>query len=112
MTRAPLRGEGNRKSPPKKVPGLARSALLARSRSTGRDADLAAVKLEQYELKAIRLTVSRVKNGRTSIHTVEPKEKKALKELVGYRRTGYIFLTERGTPLTASGILKILARWT
>jgi type 1 fimbriae regulatory protein FimB/type 1 fimbriae regulatory protein FimE len=75
-----------------------------------RVAELAGLKLEQYELKANRLTVSRVKNGRTSIHTVEPKERKAVKDLAGDRRTGYVFLTERGTPLTPSGIMKILAR--
>jgi type 1 fimbriae regulatory protein FimB/type 1 fimbriae regulatory protein FimE len=71
---------------------------------------LVALKLEQYEFKSGCLTVSRVKNGRTSIHTVEPKERKAIKELVGDRRTGYVLFIERGTPLTPSGIMKILAR--
>ena len=75
-----------------------------------RVAELAKLKIEQYELKANRLTVSRVKNGRTSIHTVERRERVALKELIGDRRTGYVFQTERHTPLTSSGILKILAR--
>jgi type 1 fimbriae regulatory protein FimE len=75
-----------------------------------RVAELAALKLEQYEMKASRLTVHRVKNGRTSIHTVEPREKAALKAIVGDRRSGHVFLTERGTPLSPSGILKIIAR--
>jgi type 1 fimbriae regulatory protein FimE len=75
-----------------------------------RVAELAGLMLEQYELKSNRLTVNRVKNGRTSIHTVEAREKAALKKLVGDRRRGNVFLTERGTPLTPSGILKILAR--
>ena len=75
-----------------------------------RAAELADLRIEQYEPKANRLTVNRVKNGRTSIHIVEHREKAALKELVGDRRTGHVFRTERDTPLSPSGILKIIAQ--
>jgi len=75
-----------------------------------RAAELVALQIEQYELKANRLTVNRVKNGRTSIHTVDKREKAELKALIGDRRKGHVFLTERRTPLSTSGLLKIIAR--
>lgn len=75
-----------------------------------RATELVGLLLEQYEMKANRLTVTRVKKGRTSIHTVEKREKAAIKELVGDRRSGHVFVNERGQPLSPSGFLKIVAR--
>jgi integrase len=75
-----------------------------------RACELVGLKLEQYEMKSNRLTVHRVKDSRTSIHTVKPREKAALKNLVGDRRNGFVFLNERGKPLSTSGFLKIVAR--
>ena len=74
-----------------------------------RVSELASLKLEQYELKAGRLTVTRSKNGRTSVHTVETRERVAVRKLVGDRRTGLVFTTERGGPMSSSSILKIIA---
>jgi integrase len=75
-----------------------------------RAVELVNLKIEQYELKSNRLTVTRVKNGRTSIHTVDKRERTAIRELIGDRRTGPVFLNERGKPLSPSGFLKIVAR--
>lgn len=75
-----------------------------------RVSELANLKLEQYELKAGRLTVTRVKNGRTSIHPVETRERVAIRKLVGDRRTGLVFTTERGGAISTSSILKIITR--
>ena len=75
-----------------------------------RAVELVGLRLEQYELKANRLTVTRVKKGRTSIHTVDKREKAAIKAIIGDRRTGHVFLTERGLPVSPSGFLKIVAR--
>jgi integrase len=75
-----------------------------------RVSELSMLKLEQYELKAGRVTVTRVKNGRTSIHPVETRERVAIRKLVGDRRTGTVFTTERGGPISSSSILKIITR--
>lgn len=75
-----------------------------------RVSELANLKLEQYELKAGRLTVTRCKNGRTSIHPVETRERVAIRKLVGDRRSGHVFTTEAGKPMSSSSILKIIAR--
>jgi integrase len=75
-----------------------------------RVSELASLKLEQYELKAGRLTVTRVKNGRTSIHPVETRERVAIRKLGCDRRTGLVFTSERGGALSSSSILKIITR--
>lgn len=75
-----------------------------------RAVELVGLRLEQYEMKANRLTVTRVKKGRTSIHPIDKREKAVVKELVGDRRTGHVFLNERGLPLSPSSFLKIVAR--
>jgi integrase len=75
-----------------------------------RASEIAGLKLEQYDFRINKVTILRAKKGITSIHDVDPRERKLLKELVGDRRTGHVFLTEKDGPLTTSGILKIVAR--
>lgn len=75
-----------------------------------RVSELVSLKIEQYELKAGRLAVNRSKNGRSSSHTVETRERVAVRKLIGDRRTGPVFTTESGRPMSSSSVMKIIAR--
>ena len=58
-----------------------------------------------------RLHVKRVKNGRNGVHPIEGRELRALRRLAKlYPGTEYVFASERGTPLTTSGVRKMVAR--
>jgi type 1 fimbriae regulatory protein FimE len=75
-----------------------------------RAAETVGLKLQAYDLRSNLLTVNRVKNGVQSVHPFFPKEKTMLLSLAGERRTGHVFLTEFGDPLSTSSFLKIVAR--
>jgi integrase len=75
-----------------------------------RAVELVGLKIEQYDFRANRLSVVRVKNGRPSVHPIEKREKTAIRELIGGRRTGHVFVTEGGKPMSQSSFLKIMVR--
>lgn len=67
---------------------------------------------EQVDLKAGLLHVRRLKGGTPSTHPLQGDELRALRQL---RREwpdsgGFVFVTERGGPMTAAGVRKMLAR--
>jgi type 1 fimbriae regulatory protein FimB/type 1 fimbriae regulatory protein FimE len=77
-----------------------------------RVSELVALRWEQVDLKAGLLHVTRLKNGVPSTHPLRGPELRALRRL---RRdyieaSAYVFTTERGGPLTDSGVRKIVAR--
>jgi type 1 fimbriae regulatory protein FimB/type 1 fimbriae regulatory protein FimE len=72
--------------------------------------ELAALKLEQYDFRTNKLRVHRSKNGLDSDHTVGSDEKKMIRALAAGRRTGHVFLNERGNPFDLSSLKKIVAR--
>lgn len=58
-----------------------------------------------------RLHVRRSKNGRAGVHPIRGRELRALRRLAKlYPHSEYVFSTERGTPLTPSGVRKMVAR--
>jgi type 1 fimbriae regulatory protein FimB/type 1 fimbriae regulatory protein FimE len=66
---------------------------------------------EQVDLKAGLLHVRRLKGGTPSTHPLQGDELRALRQL---RREwpdsgGYVFVTERGGPMTAAGARKLVA---
>ena len=74
--------------------------------------ELVALRWDQVDLRAGLLHVSRLKGGVPSTHPLRGPELRALRRL---RRdypasTAYVFTTERGGPLTESGVRKIVAR--
>jgi type 1 fimbriae regulatory protein FimE len=77
-----------------------------------RVSELVALRWEQVDLKAGLLHVTRLKNGVPSTHPLRGPELRALRRLRrDYTETGsYVFVTERGGPLTDSGVRKIVAR--
>jgi type 1 fimbriae regulatory protein FimE len=63
------------------------------------------------DLKAGALHVSRVKNGSPSVHPLRGPELRALRRLQrDYPTTPYVFVTERGGPMTDSNVRKMVAR--
>jgi type 1 fimbriae regulatory protein FimB/type 1 fimbriae regulatory protein FimE len=66
---------------------------------------------DQVDLKQGHLHVTRLKNGTPSTHPVRGPEIRALRKLKReYPDTPYLFVTERGGPLTASTVRKLVAR--
>ncbi len=130
----------NGKVPPRRVPNSAvRSReyltgdevdqLMAAARKVGRhrhrDATLIliayrhalrvsesiALRWDQVDLKQGLLHVCRLKNGTPSVHPIRGPEIRALRRLHReYPETPYLFVTERGGPLTASTVRKMVAR--
>ena len=74
--------------------------------------ELVALRWDQIDLRAGLLHVVRLKGGMPSTHPLRGPELRALRRL---RRdypgsTAYVFTTDRGGPLTDSGVRKIVAR--
>lgn len=110
---------------PAEVRGLLKAALK-RGRYGQRDATLIlmsyrhglrvseAVDLrwEQVDLKAGLLHVRRLKRGTPSTHPMQGDELRALRQLQREwpDSGGYVFVTERGGPMTAAGARKLISR--
>jgi type 1 fimbriae regulatory protein FimE len=76
-----------------------------------RVSELIALRWDQVDLKAGALHVSRLKNGSPSVHPVRGPELRALRRLRrDYPATPYLFVTERGGPMTDSNVRKIVSR--
>lgn len=128
------------KSPPKRVPNRARRTrehltpeeverLIAAAGRLGRHghrdaallllayrhglrvSELVALRWEQVDLKQGLLHVVRRKNGTASTHPLRGPELRALRRLArAYPDTPYVFISERGAPLTTAAVRKIVAR--
>lgn len=105
------------------------AALIKAARSSGRhgqrDATLieivyrhglrvgeaTALRWEQVELKQGLLHVRRLKNGTPSTHPLRGPELRALRGLQAeWPQSPYVFCSERGGPMTASNVRKMIAR--
>lgn len=76
-----------------------------------RVSELIALRWEMVDLKQGLLHVRRAKNGVPSTHPLRGPEIRALRKLSrDYPETPYVFVTERGGPLTASTVRKMVAR--
>jgi type 1 fimbriae regulatory protein FimB/type 1 fimbriae regulatory protein FimE len=87
------------------------TAILTAYRHALRVSELCALKWEQIDFAHALLHVNRRKNGTPSTHPLRGDELRALRRL---RRetpfSPYVFQSERGTPLSPAGFLKMLAR--
>jgi type 1 fimbriae regulatory protein FimB/type 1 fimbriae regulatory protein FimE len=85
--------------------------ILLAYRHALRVGELVALRWDQMDLAQGLLHVARLKNGTPSTHPLRGPEIRALRRL---RREGegnpYVFTTERGGPLTASTVRKLIAR--
>lgn len=76
-----------------------------------RVAELVAMRRDQVDLDSGLLHVRRVKRGTPSTHPLAGWEVRALRKLLKEYPDGpSLFVTERGGPLTESGVRKIVAR--
>lgn len=76
-----------------------------------RVAELCALRWDQLDLKQGLLHVRRLKNGIDSAHPVRGPEIRALRKLERQGVTSpYLFVTERGGPVSAAGFRKTLSR--
>lgn len=76
-----------------------------------RVSELVALRWDQIDLKAGTLHVNRLKNGSPSVHPIRGPELRALRRLSrDYPDLPYVFLTERGGPLTSATVRKMIAR--
>ncbi len=88
-----------------------RTLLLLGYRHGLRVSELVALRWEQVDFKAGLVHVSRVKNGTPSTQPIRGPELRALRELKReYPDSPYLFVTERGGPMTPATVRKLIAR--
>ena len=88
-----------------------RTLILLAFRHALRVSELVAVRWDQVDLKAGTLHVARIKSGLPSSHPLRGPELRALRELRRlYAESPYLFVTERGGPMTTSTVRKLVAR--
>lgn len=76
-----------------------------------RVSEAVAVRWDQVDLKAGLLHVNRLKNGVPSTHPLRGPELRALRQLRrDWPDSAYLFVSERGGPMTASNVRKLIAR--
>ena len=75
-----------------------------------RVSELVALRWDMVDLKQGLLHVNRLKNGTASTHPIRGPEIRALRRLQRDDDSPYLFLTERGGPLTTATVRKIVAR--
>lgn len=76
-----------------------------------RVAELCALRWDQLDLKQGLLHVRRIKNGIDSVHPMKGPELRALRKLQKESETSpYLFVTERGGPVSSAGFRKTLSR--
>jgi type 1 fimbriae regulatory protein FimE len=76
-----------------------------------RVSEAVALRWDQVDLKAGLLHVNRLKNGAPSTHPLRGPELRQLRELRrDYPEGPYLFVSERGGPMMASNVHKLVAR--
>ena len=88
-----------------------RTLLMMMYRHGLRVSEAISLRWDQVDLKAGHLAVQRLKNGVASTHPLRGPELRALRQL---RRewpdSPYLFVSERGGPMTASNVRKLVTR--
>ncbi len=87
-----------------------KSLILLGYRHGCRESELIALRWDMVDLKQGRIHVTRLKGGSDSVHPLRGPEIRALRRLQRDYDSPYVFCSERGGPLTASSIRKLVAR--
>jgi len=77
-----------------------------------RVSEVVALRWDQVDLTAGHLHVRRVKNGTPSTHPMQGDELRALRQLAREwpGHGGFVFVSERGGPMSADGVRKMITR--
>ena len=86
--------------------------ILVAYRHGLRVSEAVSLKWDQIDLKAGHLAVRRAKNGTPSTHPMQGDELRALRLLAREwpDHGGFVFVSERGGPISADGVRKMIAR--
>ena len=88
-----------------------KTLILIAYRHALRVTELISLRWDMVDLKKGLLHVSRLKNGIDSVHPLRGPELRALRKLQReYPNNPYIFITERGGPMTDSNVRKMVKR--
>ena len=84
--------------------------ILLAYRHALRVSELVALRKDQVDFEQGTLHVNRLKNGVPSVHPLRGLEIRTLRQLWrDYPESPYIFVSERGGPMTASNVRKVIA---
>jgi type 1 fimbriae regulatory protein FimB/type 1 fimbriae regulatory protein FimE len=76
-----------------------------------RSSELVTLRWDDVDFTTSRLHVRRAKSGETAVHPISGKELRALRRLQREsERSTYIFVSERGAPLSVAGYQRMVAR--
>ncbi len=88
------------------------TAILLAYRHGLRASELVALRWDDIDLTTGRLHVRRSKKGTASVHPIGAKETRALRKLQREASVSspYVFVSERGAPLSVAGYQRMVAR--
>jgi integrase len=88
------------------------TAILIAYRHGLRASELVALRWDDIELATGRMHVRRAKSGSASVHPIGAKESRALRKLQREASitSPYVFVSERGSPLSVAGYQRMIAR--
>ena len=88
------------------------TAILIAYRHGLRASELVAVRWDDIDLATGKLHVRRAKGGTPSVHPIGARESRALRRLHRERvvASPYVFVSERGAPLSVAGYQRMVAR--
>ena len=85
--------------------------ILVTYRHALRAIEACELRWDQFDLKHGLMHVNRAKNGLTSTHPLTGRELRALRKLQREEpESRYVFLSERGAPMTVSGFRRMVER--
>lgn len=88
-----------------------RTLILTAYRHGLRVSELVGLKWDQIDLKRAQMHVNRLKDGSPSTHPIEGDELRLLRRVQRkYSDSPFVFITERGGPLTRSTVSKLISR--
>jgi type 1 fimbriae regulatory protein FimB/type 1 fimbriae regulatory protein FimE len=91
------------------------TAILIAYRHGLRASELVALRWDDIELGSGRMHVRRAKSGAASVHPIGARESRALRKLqrdmaAAGTQSPYLFVSERGSPLSITGYQRMVAR--